>query len=74
MEGEDPTGPLDAVRMVDVAEAAQLMKMSERSVRRMYRSGEIDFVRVRRRSVRIPLAAITAYLAAHRNGQSGDAA
>lgn len=74
MEGESTTGPMEAVRMVDVAEAAELMRMSERTVRRMYRSGELDFVKARSRSIRIPLAAIEAYIAAHRNGQSGDAA
>jgi excisionase family DNA binding protein len=70
VEGESTTGPLDAVKLVDVAEAAVRMGVSQMTVRRMYKRGELESVRVSLRSVRIPLVAINAYIAARSNGQS----
>ena len=59
--------------MLDVAEAAELLRVSKRTVCRMFRSGELDSVRARSRSIRIPLlpSRRTSRLT---DGQSGDAA
>jgi excisionase family DNA binding protein len=73
VEGTETTGPLDAIQMVDVAEAAERMKVSQKTVRRLCWRGKLDSVRVGR-SVRIPVVAITEYIEAHRNGQSPEVA
>jgi excisionase family DNA binding protein len=73
VEGTETTGPLDAIQMVDVGEAAQRMGVSVKTVRRLLRRGELDFVKVGR-SIRIPVTDIAGYIDAHRNGHAGDAA
>ena len=74
MNGSDATGPLDAIQLVTVEEAATALRVSKMTVYRMAAEDEIEAIRVRG-AIRIPLAAVTEYMAAHRNGQApGDAA
>jgi excisionase family DNA binding protein len=68
VEGEESTGPLEAIQMADVGEAATALHVSKMTVYRLVWRGDLESHRVGR-SIRIPHAAITAYLAAHRNGQ-----
>jgi excisionase family DNA binding protein len=78
VENAETTGPLEAIQMATVGEAATALRVSKMSVYRLIHDGELEAIWVTRRSVRIPVTEITGYLAAHstahRNGHAGDAA
>ncbi len=58
-------------RLLDRAEAAAILRVSERTVRRLGRAGYLDEVRVSDRAIRITEASVDAWIAARRAG--GDA-
>ena len=73
MEGAESTGPLEAIQLARVGEAATALRVSKRTIYRMIREDELDAVRVRGR-IRIPMPAIAEYIKAHTNGQSPEVA
>ena len=69
MEDAESTGPLEAIQMATVEEAATALRVSKMTIYRLVWSGDLKHRRVGR-SIRIPHPAITAYL----DGQSPEVA
>ena len=60
------TSPITSPQLVKVAQAAQTLGVSTKTIYRLVELGELDSVRVGAHALRIPLSAIVAYI-----GQGG---